>query len=1324
MNRKTQRGIAQFVFPLYFLAFVAASQAVSGELSIGKVCSQHADCGNGYFCYGTSSMKRCYLINGTLPYGCELSNGEKCGGDIFSGTCFFKACVTWPIQYCGHDPAKCSGANQRCVQLFKGAAVTSKVCLSYVNDLDGDGLDFLTDCDESSKLCTSNCDLDGDGTYDNKDDPVLFDGVNKGKRDVDSWDCKDDCIDRDGDGSCAPDSAHEEGKEVSNADCDDTDDAVGKFEGFNIELNSCDLKDNDCDGQIDECPNKEVSVGGGKTESRPQKCFYKKKKDIIGGDCVVFDADGDGYDDVKYGGTDCNDDPTKDGKSYNPGVYDGYKYVPPPPTVEKKSVKKSKKEKVEEKVKKKAEELEYIGSAVAGPPIEDSIESPFVESAPQGNLITGMGTGGESASEVIPSSLPAWLGDNNCNGIIETPDTTDDDDTVLKQFDSCIEKDGLSTTGKNYGRTPPKGAVIDTQGCSLSTVTGKLPGWSAGPKSAVAYVVKDDTNPSVGKHALYVKSVLDNDFINYTAHGKGNSTYTFSFLYHIEAGALVRVKVSEVGGTDLLAPVDLSDLTWTRASFTLSKTSGKSVDPKNVRIEFFMPAKDTVFYIDNLQFENAPEVTMYNDFKYEYGCCPQDYCWAGEVEVLPGWSPHCIQDDFYEKNVTFPALGTLQSTTANNLDPLTGNSVLRNGYRCIKSGWKFSRVKFSELHDAAAFCPEDDQCFHFNGTTTSKAEEACVSSGNTRTVTVPFVGKTAGSRLESYYCYQGNWTTRTKAVALALLSFTKPTDTYTLFCDRYSHALNAQEQESGASLPTVSEESPIRGIGDTYKDVVPYLKGITDEFCVLRLNDQVIAGVSLNVNVSELLPAAGGGELKGFEPGKEPSGPAYSFIEALKNDKTYCAGVTDATKDEFKACKNTDVYYNPHLKSVIFTKVTPSSALQEVPFKPGPPVTFIDKAFDLLKKLFNQLLNVFGLVKGKAVETIPLASQLDFVRKAGDFDKLYVSNFPDAGRQKTITAVRETRFSAAAGGKLRTFLTANYQNYKTDICNYFNFRIAQAGDVIRSQISNDDIHCDPIIYNETNWAYNVYVEMPKLDENYVGNFPVDYPDLWKQGADNFWNDITAQVRSRAADSTPPDAPLPVIDKVEVSDDKPSQGVSVNITPVISKNPGDIIARTWYFGDDTSYTTWFNLSTEHVYALARPLPYTVTVYVMNKHFKITKDTSTKLTVGPKVSVDIITNPPGLIPPGTPLQVQAKITNGKPPYNLVWDFGNGTGSAFTDTLKPKAAPPYSPPYFVPLAFDAEHQVKYKAGCAKYNVTVMVVDKDGVTPVTKYKEVIQNC
>jgi alpha-tubulin suppressor-like RCC1 family protein len=118
-------------------------------------------------------------------------------------------------------------------------------CVQYYIDSDGDGLGDLgtsitscspvagyvtnsDDCDDSSSLCTQTCqDTDSDN----------------------NWDCKDDCIDFDGDGY----GTDGVGGSCLGADCDDISDQArpGLTEGPNGDPTCSDGLDNDCSGDFD-----------------------------------------------------------------------------------------------------------------------------------------------------------------------------------------------------------------------------------------------------------------------------------------------------------------------------------------------------------------------------------------------------------------------------------------------------------------------------------------------------------------------------------------------------------------------------------------------------------------------------------------------------------------------------------------------------------------------------------------------------------------------------------------------------------------------------------------------------------------------------------------------------------------------------------------------------------------------------------------------------------------------------------------------------------------------------------------------------------------
>ena len=642
------------------------------------------------------------------------------------------------------------------------------------------------------------------------------------------------------------------------------------------------------------------------------------------------------------------------------------------------------------------------------------------------------------------------------------------------------------------------------------------------------------------------------------------------------------------------------------------------------------------------------------------------------------------------------------------------------GYRCIDGKWTFSRPKFTPMFDQAGYCPDDSQCFIGSGISDNKvtsAEKACVDSG-----TFNFTRGEFGL-VESFYCYEGNWTTRTKEIALQMLNMTSKDDAYTIFCDRFDRSLNSDE------------------FMNYYRDyfgedaVLALASGNVNEFCVMDLNGQVIAGVSLNVEINE--PVDSGdcapGGVRCLEDGvcKEPDNyclkdefvtgevpSAKSFLQMLKgdNNNNYCdVAIFDEDGNpvddgEYHQCDGPDVYYNAKLNNVIFTKPhdLPFDMRQSVPMELVERKTFIDVIFDFVTGVIKNLMGIAGLAKPQI--DVAHQDQIDFVKKAGSFDKLYISYSPPSelfGKPRYIKAIRETRYSrnGAANGRFVTFISAEYHNYKADICRFFynhNY------DEIRRQISEggDNIQCTPVILGPDEWMYSVYVENPVFEN-------IDDQDLdiriWRGAADSFWNDITAKIRTQKPRET---QRLSVaVPDFTFSPENPVVGTPVefSVVPSDELDNSRLIAMTWDFGDGGRASSYFDVSPNHVYTASGD--YDVVLWVMDDNYNIDRRSgSISVDVGPSVVIrrtDNVLDKDGVV------EVEFVISGGHEPYNVYVEWGDETSDqGSSDEAADEIMDPddvISP--FTGNKFTATHDYMPEDNVLKPVVSVRVVDRDGV-------------
>ncbi len=167
-------------------------------------------------------------------------------------------------------------------------------------------------------------------------------------------------------------------------------------------------------------------------------------------------------------------------------------------------------------------------------------------------------------------------------------------------------------------------------------------------------------------------------------------------------------------------------------------------------------------------------------------CCAQGECWDGSS---------CVENQ-----------------KANPLAQPIGNNS-----RCIDGEWTESELRVTFYGGASGYCPKKTQCLaNIFG---KDIESQCFESGQ---------------YFDDNYCEDGEWSTRTKLLALKLLKL-KSGD-FTLFCDNKENTLN--------NLQYLTDSNEV------VANILTNLK--TNNFCVLKTGSKIIAATSINKNLEEI----------------------------------------------------------------------------------------------------------------------------------------------------------------------------------------------------------------------------------------------------------------------------------------------------------------------------------------------------------------------------------------------------------------------------------------------------------------------------------------
>ena len=278
-----------------------------------------------------------------------------------------------------------------------------------------------------------------------------------------------------------------------------------------------------------------------------------------------------------------------------------------------------------------------------------------------------------------------------------------------------------------------------------------------------------------------------------------------------------------------------------------------------------------------------------------------------------------------------------------------------------EADWLSVPVRFSWDMRMSHFCPQESQCLlHVQGDQDINGDlDAAIKlfNGNkwftdfSEVQNAPKCINDTQSLLD-FKCEYGNWTTRTKQVALHLLSIAEQSgEDFKLFCDSYDRALNYLIYTVGSPETLVS----------AYLNNNCVSAGITvpcvNNICVLKTPSITAFGTSLNIDVNH---------------------PSQSILHAfelsLDQATDHCDDVITNNPDSmnFHQCGNTEVQYSPGLNSIIWiptgsvpgpsltteqqiTDPMPSITTYVMDFLHDPQIAEFDFGYFPLTRLFNNL---------------------------------------------------------------------------------------------------------------------------------------------------------------------------------------------------------------------------------------------------------------------------------------------------------------------------------------------------------------------------------
>jgi hypothetical protein len=442
------------------------------------------------------------------------------------------------------------------------------------------------------------------------------------------------------------------------------------------------------------------------------------------------------------------------------------------------------------------------------------------------------------------------------------------------------------------------------------------------PRGADIDCLTSETSPGAGYTCLFSSSSETN------AHIAACDMYSLNVYCKIKTPGFINptVPVCSVFGGSFCSP----DVGWTSlAESRYTDLSGKEI--------IFPPS----------QRNTEKDATALGTSSFS--CCPVNACWNGTV---------CVQDQTNVSDHRFVEI--------------------YNGNRCIAGDWTGTPLVFTRDKKEQGYCPSIGQCLvdkegdpALNGRADLYVEgkiPRCINSGQ---------------YILDDICDAGNWTTRTRLIALELMDLvnrTGDTSNYTLFCDDYNRTLVDSSSAINSILGPLFSPLGTRACFQT-EEPIP----CANNFCVLEFTSgssvKKVVGVSLNRAIHDT---------------------SSGILAGLGLSASHCGSL--AGSGDFKKCSNDNkIWHNPQLNATIYSR---------------EGIDLDAPAMGWFRSFFSRLINLFSGSSSSSPDTT-------FITNSSQFNRVYLASRP----------TREIRGFQETIGEEKFFLV-KYTNYPANLCTY------------------------------------------------------------------------------------------------------------------------------------------------------------------------------------------------------------------------------------------------------------------------------------------------